>query len=112
MALPRFQAADYATAWQLVGNALPGTFAVRSIGIWLQELYGATLDLQAILRGLVNHTQLDFAGSTPRDLVQQWRTAADAHQRTPVAQARARPDTTPHPSHVASQGFGRLIPGS
>ena len=31
MALPRFQAANYTAAWQLVGNALPGTFAVRCL---------------------------------------------------------------------------------
>ena len=65
MALPRFHADNYTIAWQLVGNALPGTFATRCLGCWLHVRHGANIDVAGMLLALVRRTQADFALATP-----------------------------------------------
>ena len=101
MALPSFHADSYVDAWRLIGSALPGTFAVRAIGVWLHTRHGVTFNLADLLLRLVATTQADFAARTPPSLrCSNAATAAILHaprrtahkQKTPFL-----PPTRPQP---------------
>ena len=109
MALPRFQAENYTIAWQLVGNALPGTFAVRSVGCWLRARHDASIDLNGILLALVQRTQADFALSAP---VGTWcsNTMRSTHARQPT---HVKPITQhPLPCTWQARALGGLFPAA
>ena len=113
MALPPFQAANYTEAWRLVGNALPGTFAVRSIGIWLCVRYQADLVLPTILQQMVRHTQLAFAERAPvgtlcSDHIPNLQSAAPAvhpYARAPITQQAL-------PASRQAEALGGLYPAA
>ena len=70
MALPRFRADSYTIAWQLVGNALPGTFATRCLGCWLQVRHGSSIDVADMQLSMVRRAQAEFEMATPEGM---WR---------------------------------------
>ena len=79
-----------------MGNALPGTFAVRSIGCWLLARHNAALDLHGMLLALVQNTQEDFARSTPPGLWCSNAGLSRALTNTPVRPTMKR-EVTQHP---------------
>ena len=113
MALPSFHADTYIDAWRLIGNALPGTFAVRAIGVWLQVRHGTPRVLGQILLRLVAATQADFAARTPAGLVCSNGPAAGT-TKTPRPRLPDSWGNTMHPlplSHWAA-ALGGLYPAA
>ena len=103
--LPGFQASSYTAAWKLIGNALPGTFAMRSLGVWLKVRYAASLDLRVILLEMVE-------GHIPVGLRCSNRTGGDRPNGCQPTMGKPTDHSTPPPGHVASQGVGGLFPAA